>query len=435
MSNPVQLIIHHDSSRVTSHRFIYFGINLSGLPCPWKQERYKSPSSEEFQPIPQLPEEGRKKLLIFLQTEEMILPVVFLCLTAVLSPCTGQGTEALHALSPSRVEQQKLIVDRHNALRRGVKPTASNMMKMGWCPPAAVNAQNWANQCTLRHSPPNLRRTNVQCGENLFMSSAPFSWSDVLQAWYNEEKNFEYGTGAKPKGAMVGHYTQVQETCSYSEVDFDVAIVRPGWDGAERQDCHGNAQKYRGLDRLEAKLGSEWNMELRKEIMGYRRILVDEEMDLLTAIIFLAALVHQSDGQGFPYKKVNAFSFPHFKSSNEKQILELHNEIRRAVIPTARNMLKMVWSEKAAKNAQKWANQCGMKVSPRDKRVINGVTCGENVLLSSYPRTWADTIQVWHSQSSNFKYGYGAISKNINVESYTQPTLASIKTSLETAGI
>lgn len=47
------------------------------------------------------------------------------------------------------------------------------------------------------------------------MSSAPFSWSDVLQAWYNEEKNFEYGTGAKPKGAMFGHYTQVNAFLIY----------------------------------------------------------------------------------------------------------------------------------------------------------------------------------------------------------------------------
>lgn len=51
--------------------------------------------------------------------------------------------------------------------------------------------------------------SDVPCGENLFMSSAPLSWSDVLQYWYNEEKNFKYGTGAKPKGAMFGHYTQV----------------------------------------------------------------------------------------------------------------------------------------------------------------------------------------------------------------------------------
>ncbi|NXT12280.1 CRVP protein, partial [Prunella fulvescens] len=115
----------------------------------------------------------------------------------------------LSDLSSSGAEQQKLIVDTHNALRREVKPTASNMMKMEWCPAAAKNAQNWANQCTLRHSPPNLRRTNVMCGENIFISSVPLSWSIVLQAWYNEGENFEYGTGAKRKGAVFGHYTQV----------------------------------------------------------------------------------------------------------------------------------------------------------------------------------------------------------------------------------
>ncbi|NXS67422.1 CRIS2 protein, partial [Pandion haliaetus] len=119
------------------------------------------------------------------------------------------------ALSTSKASQQKLIVDKHNSLRRGVKPTASNMKKMEWCPPAAQNAQEWANQCTLSHSPGNRRRTNVQCGENLFMSSSPRPWSDVIQAWYNEENDFEYGTGAKTQGAVTGHYTQVVWHNSY----------------------------------------------------------------------------------------------------------------------------------------------------------------------------------------------------------------------------
>ncbi|NXY46815.1 CRIS3 protein, partial [Ceuthmochares aereus] len=113
------------------------------------------------------------------------------------------------ALSTSKADQQKLIIDKHNALRRGVKPTASNMMKMKWSPQAAKNAQIWANKCTLRHSPANMRKTTVQCGENLFMSSAPFSWPDVVQAWYAEEKDFEYGIGAKTPGAVIGHFTQM----------------------------------------------------------------------------------------------------------------------------------------------------------------------------------------------------------------------------------
>ncbi|NXK09531.1 CRVP protein, partial [Herpetotheres cachinnans] len=121
----------------------------------------------------------------------------------------------LDALSTNKAGQQKLIVDRHNTLRRGVKPTASNMLKMEWCPPAAKNAQKWANQCTLSHSPASMRKTTIQCGENLFMSSAPFSWSDVIQAWYNEEEDFKYGTGAKTPGAVIGHYTQLIWYSSY----------------------------------------------------------------------------------------------------------------------------------------------------------------------------------------------------------------------------
>ncbi|KFW00339.1 Serotriflin, partial [Fulmarus glacialis] len=119
------------------------------------------------------------------------------------------------AVLTSKTGQQELIVDKHNTLRRGVKPTASNMMKMEWCLLAAKNAQKWANQCTLSHSPADMRTTTVQCGENLFMSSAPFPWSDVIQAWYNEEKDFEYGTGAKTQGAVIGHYTQMVWYNSY----------------------------------------------------------------------------------------------------------------------------------------------------------------------------------------------------------------------------
>ncbi|KAM9562382.1 LOW QUALITY PROTEIN: cysteine-rich venom protein TEL1-like [Guaruba guarouba] len=179
-------------------------------PCPIrKQKSYKSPSSEEPQSLPQPLEEGRKKPLIFQETKEMILPIVFLCLTAAIPLSIAEEPEDFDALSTNRTDQQNLIVDTHNTLRRGVKPTASNMLKMEWNAPAAKNAQNWANECTLRHSPASMRKTNVQCGENLFMSTGPFSWSDVIQSWYNEEENFEYGIGAKTQGAVIGHYTQV----------------------------------------------------------------------------------------------------------------------------------------------------------------------------------------------------------------------------------
>uniref|UniRef100_A0A8B9BGH7 Cysteine rich secretory protein 2 n=1 Tax=Anser brachyrhynchus TaxID=132585 RepID=A0A8B9BGH7_9AVES len=180
-----------------------------------KQKGYKLCSSEELQSLPQPPAEGQKKLPVFLETKEMILPIVFLGLAAVLSPSTGQVPEAFTALITTNPDQQKLIVDKHNALRRGVNPTASNMLRMEWNLAAATNAQNWANQCSLSHSPSSQRKTNVDCGENLYMSTAPSSWSDAIQAWYNEEKDFKYGVGATTKDAVIGHYTQVVWYKSY----------------------------------------------------------------------------------------------------------------------------------------------------------------------------------------------------------------------------
>lgn len=47
------------------------------------------------------------------------------------------------------------------------------------------------------------------CGENLLMSFNPLSWPQVLQIWYNEERNFVYGSGGKTKWDVFGHYTQV----------------------------------------------------------------------------------------------------------------------------------------------------------------------------------------------------------------------------------
>ncbi|KAJ6650819.1 hypothetical protein lerEdw1_003630, partial [Lerista edwardsae] len=105
--------------------------------------------------------------------------------------------------------QDKIILDKHNALRRDVKPTAKNMLEMQWSAGAAETARRWANKCIIQHSPGSERTVNgVGCGENLFMSTAPLSWDKVVQDWYDEKKNFNYGTGPKFPGAVIGHYTQ-----------------------------------------------------------------------------------------------------------------------------------------------------------------------------------------------------------------------------------
>ncbi|XP_025949641.1 cysteine-rich venom protein-like [Dromaius novaehollandiae] len=140
-------------------------------------------------------------------------------------------------------------------------------------------------------------------------------------------------------------------------------------------------------------------------------------MGPLLAIIFLAALLHQSAGQ--PKKPdVSFFVIP--VAQKRQEILDQHNEIRRSVIPTASNMLKMEWSEKAAISAQKWANKCQMKSSPREERLIDGVPCDENILQLTYPKTWSEAISTWYSQIAGFKYGSESLKYTANIQSYTQ---------------
>ncbi|KAM9778236.1 serotriflin-like isoform X2 [Syngnathus typhle] len=105
--------------------------------------------------------------------------------------------------------EQNEIVNKHNTLRRNVSPSASNMLKMSWNREAARNAQNWANTCSMNHSPASYREISTSgCGENLYMSSYKNSWSNAIQAWYDEVKDWRYGVGSV-NGRVVGHFTQI----------------------------------------------------------------------------------------------------------------------------------------------------------------------------------------------------------------------------------
>ncbi|XP_051909231.1 cysteine-rich venom protein-like isoform X1 [Hippocampus zosterae] len=105
--------------------------------------------------------------------------------------------------------EQNEIVNKHNDLRRNVKPTASNMLKMSWNKEAAANAQRWANTCSMKHSPASSRVISTSgCGENLYMASYKNSWSNAIQSWYDEVNDWRYGVGSI-NGRVVGHFTQI----------------------------------------------------------------------------------------------------------------------------------------------------------------------------------------------------------------------------------
>ncbi|XP_049621391.1 cysteine-rich secretory protein 3-like [Suncus etruscus] len=142
----------------------------------------------------------------------MALFPVLLSFTAVLFsffPANGQDS-FFDSLSTSLPAIQTEIVDKHNECRRTVIPPATNMVKMAWSTEAAKRAQEWANKCTLQHSPEELRKISTSgCGENLFMASYPATWTEAIDSWNDEKEDFIYGIGPKSPGAVIGHYTQV----------------------------------------------------------------------------------------------------------------------------------------------------------------------------------------------------------------------------------
>ncbi|XP_040839451.1 cysteine-rich secretory protein 2 [Ochotona curzoniae] len=153
-----------------------------------------------------------------LRTNTMALfpMALFLLVTLLLPTLPTEGKDpAFTALLTTQTQVQKEIVSKHNQLRKAVSPSASNMLKMEWNREAMVNAQKWANKCTLEHSDPEDRKTSTKCGENLYMSSDPTAWSDAIQNWFDESRYFTYGVGPKTPHVITGHYTQLVWYSSY----------------------------------------------------------------------------------------------------------------------------------------------------------------------------------------------------------------------------
>ncbi|XP_010987255.2 cysteine-rich secretory protein 1 [Camelus dromedarius] len=105
----------------------------------------------------------------------------------------------------------------------------------------------------------------------------------------------------------------------------------------------------------------------------------------------------------------------------QKEIVTVHNSLRRGVFPPASNMLKMNWSEEAAQNARTLSKDCELVESNALKRRITNTFCGENMHLASYPISWSNVIRTWYSESKYFKYGaWMSMDDDTVIEHYTQ---------------
>ncbi|XP_059195778.1 cysteine-rich venom protein [Centropristis striata] len=92
----------------------------------------------------------------------------------------------------------------------------------------------------------------------------------------------------------------------------------------------------------------------------------------------------------------------------QEQIVNIHNEFRRTVNPTASNMLKMDYSEEVAASAQAWVDQCKLAHGKPSTRMLNGYELGENLFYSSAPSSWTNVINAWHSEVSHYNYPKGS---------------------------
>ncbi|XP_067366101.1 serotriflin [Channa argus] len=129
---------------------------------------------------------------------------------------TASCALCLHCeLCPENTTVQAEIVDQHNVFRRAVQPSASDMLKMSYSEEVAASAQAWVDQCALAHGLPSTRMLDgYELGENLFYSSAPYPWSEVINAWHSEWIYFTY-PNETADGRTSGHYTQIVWNSSY----------------------------------------------------------------------------------------------------------------------------------------------------------------------------------------------------------------------------
>nr|XP_028577762.1 cysteine-rich venom protein helothermine-like isoform X2 [Podarcis muralis] len=139
-------------------------------------------------------------------------------------------------------------------------------------------------------------------------------------------------------------------------------------------------------------------------------------MILLILCACLAAGLHQSAAQASDHFA----SLSTINEDQKKEIVDIHNKLRREVQPPASNMVKMEWSDDIRKIAQWWADQCTLEHSAASDRTLNGRSCGENLFMSTSLKSWTEAILSWYNEKDDFLYASGAKTEGAVIGHYTQ---------------
>uniref|UniRef100_A0A8D2ZFZ8 C-type lectin domain-containing protein n=1 Tax=Scophthalmus maximus TaxID=52904 RepID=A0A8D2ZFZ8_SCOMX len=107
------------------------------------------------------------------------------------------------------VKEYSQIVAQHNRLRSRVKPMAANMQKMEWDEELALVASEMAASCDTGPSPQR-SSTFTHIGWNRrLLPHGVASFSEAIDSWFEEGKDFLYLSGRCGENATCQHYTQL----------------------------------------------------------------------------------------------------------------------------------------------------------------------------------------------------------------------------------
>ncbi|XP_066935561.1 Golgi-associated plant pathogenesis-related protein 1-like [Clytia hemisphaerica] len=104
---------------------------------------------------------------------------------------------------------KEICLAAHNAKRALHKDTPPMTYDMDLAKRAQTYAEYMLENKQWKHDPYRKHGYKGGVGENLFWSSSAFkSSTHGVNAWYNEIKNYNFGTG-KSNGGVIGHFTQL----------------------------------------------------------------------------------------------------------------------------------------------------------------------------------------------------------------------------------
>uniref|UniRef100_A0A8D2ZCX9 Cysteine-rich secretory protein LCCL domain containing 2 n=1 Tax=Scophthalmus maximus TaxID=52904 RepID=A0A8D2ZCX9_SCOMX len=89
--------------------------------------------------------------------------------------------------------------------------------------------------------------------------------------------------------------------------------------------------------------------------------------------------------------------------SDREEIIQLHNNLRAGVYPTASNMEYMVWDDELERSATHWAEECQWDHGPHDLLMSIGQNLG--VHMGRY-RPPAFHVQAWYDEVKDYTYPY-----------------------------